>query len=243
MRRKKRLLTRRRRALRCAAAALVLLILAQAFVHTAFLLPIRLVRLREDQMGVQGARVIRRQWAPEVCSWSNLFYLTANDEAVLLHNIYFKTHDWWGWSGSPTHLLDCTAERPLHAAQELIYEDTGPGKGYHCYGIHYFFFGRVDDPAIETVEIRLQTDPAYEEAAEETAGLGYLRLNAPILRKDGRRYFLAYHYLPEGAFLRDGENRAIGRDREGNTVATLQIETTAHTSTGIAKGQTATENT
>lgn len=235
MRRKKRLLNRRRRALRCAAAALVLLILAQTFLYTALLLPIQVVRRVEDQEGVQGARVVRRQWEPEVYNWTNLFYLTANDDAALLTNVYIAART-WGWGGGHALLLDCTAEEPIHAAQKLISEDTGPGKDYHCYGIHYVFFGRVDDPSIETVEIRLQVNPGYEGAAGENVSLGYLRLTAPILQKDDRRYFLAHGYVTEEGLLRDGENRVIGKDREGNTVTAFQIEKTGYASTSVVKG-------
>ncbi len=239
MRRKKRLATRRRRALGCAAAALALLLLAQTLLHTALLLPIQIVRRVEDQEGVQGARVVRRQWEPGVYNWTNLFYLTANDNAALLTSVYITPRA-RGWGGGHTLLLDCTAEQPLHAAQEIVTEDTGLGtREYHCRGIHYFFFGRVDDPAIETVEIRLQVDPAYKGSAGEDVSLGYLQLTAPILQRDGRRYFLVNHYLPEGAFLRDGGNRVIGKDREGNTVTTFQIERTGYASTGVVKGQTA----
>ena len=235
MRRKKRLLTRRRRALRCAAAALVLLILAQTFLHTALLLPIQVIRRVEDQQGVQGARVVRRQWEPKVYNWTNLFYLTANDETVLFTNAYITART-SGWGGGHTVLLDCTAEKPIHAAQKLISEDTGPGKDYHCYGIHYFFFGRVDDPSIETAEIRLQVNPGYEGAAVENVSLGYLQLTVPIFQRNGRRYFLAHHYVAEAGLLRDGGNHVIGKDREGNTVTTLQIEETSYASTSVVKG-------
>ena len=74
MRKKKRLPTRRRRGVRCAVAALVLLILAQNLLHTALLLPIQAVRLREGQDGVQDTRVVRRQWEPELLNGTALFY-------------------------------------------------------------------------------------------------------------------------------------------------------------------------
>ena len=108
MRRKKKLSIRRRRGVRCAAAALALLILAQNFLHTALLLPIQAVRLAEEQNGVRNTRVIWRHWEPELLNGTALFYLTANNNAVLLTDAYLTVQGWRpGYSG----LLDCTEDR------------------------------------------------------------------------------------------------------------------------------------
>ena len=229
MRKQKRLPTRRRRAARCAAAALVLLILAQNFLHTAYLLPIQAVRPVEEQQNLQGTRIVRRQWEPEVHGWSSLFYLTASDSAMFLTGASLTARGW-----QPTHagLLDCTGDRALHAAESQILQYSGPDAEPPRYGdAYYFFYGRVDDPAIETVELRLQVDAGYEGTSEETVSLGYIHLTAPIFEKDGVRYFLLYHRLPAEGQPRSGENRVIGKDRDGNTVTAFQIEQIARSTT------------
>ena len=135
MKRRKKLLTRRRRALRCAAAALVLLLLAQSLLHTALLLPIQAVRRSEDRLGVQGTRVIRRQWKPDLHNGTALFYLTANDRAVLLSDTFFDAQ---GWLPKSASLLDCTGGKPLHAGERIILLDAGEDAENRYYGTHLF---------------------------------------------------------------------------------------------------------
>lgn len=222
MRRKKRLPTRRRRAARCAAAALILLILAQNFLHTAYLLPIQAVRSMEEKQGLQGSQVVRRQWKPEVYGWSSLFYLTAGGRAVSLTGVSLTAR---GWRPTHTGLLDCAEDKPLHAGEEIVMLDAGEDAENRYYGAHLFFYGRVDDPVIETVEIRLQVGPDYEAAEGETVDVGYyLLLNAPIFEKDGRRYFLLDHRTSFQSAAR--ADRIVGRNAAGNGVTSFQIPVT-----------------
>lgn len=222
MRRKKKLSTRRRRGVRCAAAALVLLILAQNFLHTALLLPIQAVRLAEEQNGVQDTRAVRRQWEPELFNGTALFYLTANDNAVLLTDTYLTAQ---GWQPRYSGLLDCTEDKPLHAGERIVTLDAGEDAENRYYGTHLFFYGRVDDPAIETVEIRLQAPPDYETAEGETVDQGYLLLTAPIFQKNGRRYFLLDYRAPSPDSVKRAD-RIVGRNAAGNGVTSFQIPVT-----------------
>lgn len=222
MRRKKRLSTRRRRAVGYAAGALVLLLLAQNFLHTAYLLPIQAVRPMEEKQGLPGSQVIRRQWEPEVYGWSSLFYLTAGGRAVSLTGASLTAR---GWRPTHTDLLDCTEDKPLHAGEGIVMLDAGEDAENRYYGAHLFFYGRVDDPVIETVEIRLQVGPDYEAAEGETVDVGYyLLLNAPIFEKDGRRYFLLDHRAPSPDSTR--ADRIVGRNAAGNGVTSFQIPVT-----------------
>lgn len=222
MRRRKRLPTRRRRAVGCAVAALVLLILVQNLLHTGLLLPIQAIRLRERQDGVQGARVLRRQWEPDLYRTA-LFYLTANDRLLVLSDTCLSAQ---GWRPGYTALLDCAEDKPLHAMERIILLDAGEEAENRYYGTHFFFYGRVDDPAIETVEIQLKMPP--EAAEEEGVSGGYLSLTASIFQRDGRRYFLLDHrlpLLPPGDLARD--DRVVGRDGAGNAVTVVRIEAAA----------------
>lgn len=222
MRRKKRLPTRRRRAVGYATGALVLLLLAQNFLHTAYLLPIQAVRMREGQEGAQDTQVVRRQWEPELHSGTALFYLTASDNAVVLSDTLLTAQ---GWRPMSSSMLDCTEDKPLHAGERIVTLDAGEDAENRYYGTHLFFYGRVDDPAIETVEIRLQTPPGYEAAEGETVDAGYLLLTAPIFEKDGRRYFLLDHRMSfQGGAKR--ADRVVGRNAAGNGVTSFQIPVT-----------------
>lgn len=231
MRRKKRLSTRRRRAAGYAAGALVLLLLAQNFLHTAYLLPIQAVRPMEEKQGLQGSQVIRRQWKPEVYGWSSLFYLTAGGRAVSLTGVSLTAR---GWQPTHTGLLDCTEDKPLHAGEEIVMLDAGEDAENRYYGTHLFFYGRVDDPAIETVEIRLQAPPDYKAAEGETVDAGYLLLNAPIFEKDGRRYFLLDHRTSFQDVAK--ADRIVGRNAAGNGVTSFQIPVTGRSIARRAPG-------
>lgn len=208
MKRKKKLPTRRRRALRCAGAALVLLLLVQNLLHTALLLPIQAVRLKEAQTGVRGTRVVHRQWEPGTYNGTGLFYLTANEEAVMLCDTVLTFRGWLPVYGA---LLDCGEDAPLHAAQRFLYKVDHPHDGgeRQLRGTHYFFYGRVDDPDIETVEITLP----------EGSGLGEEPLAAPLFQKNGHRYFLLYRWAPGEEWPPQETGRAAGKDCEGSTVA------------------------
>lgn len=222
MRRKKRLSTRRRRAAGCIVLALVLLLLAQNLLHTALLLPIQAVHLKEQQNGIPRTRVVRRQWEPELHNGTALFYLTASDRAVVLSDTYLTAQ---GWRPMYSSILDCTGDRPLHAGERIVILDAGEDAESRYYGTHLFFYGRVDDPAIETVEIRLQVPPDYEAAEGETVDVGYyLLLNAPIFEKEGRRYFLLDHRTSFQSAAR--ADRIVGRNAAGNGVTSFQIPVT-----------------
>lgn len=215
MKRRRKLPTRRRRALRCAGAALVLLLLVQNLLHTALLLPIQAIRLKEAQTGVRDTEVVRRQWEKGTYNGTGLFYLTASEEAVMLCDTALTFRGWLPMHGA---LLDCGEDAPLHAAQRFLYKADRPeeGRKTRFYGTHCFFYGRVDDADIETVEITLP----------EGAGTGEDPLNAPLFQKNGRRYFLLHCYIPgEGLPARES-GRAAGKDRAGNTVAEVPMELT-----------------
>lgn len=208
MRRKQRRMTRRRRALYCAAAAAALLILVQGLLRTALLLSIQAVRLREEQNGVLGTRVLRRLWEPDIYGTS-LLYLTANDRAVLFTGTSLTLQ---GWQSAPPALLDCTEDRSLHAAAGRVSRKGEPEA-------RLFFFGRVDDPAVETVELSLRTAAAPGQAGEEV-----LRLTVPEedwIEQGGRRYFL----LPCERPTEPGARTFVtGLDSAGETVAEFQID-------------------
>lgn len=170
--------TRRRRALRNLAAAALTVFLVNSLLHIGLLLPIQAIREVEEREGTRG-RVVKRIWEPAVFK-TGLFYLTENEDMVFLGSTHFSVLGWapgFGWA------VDCTEDAPLHAAHATSGRD---GREV------WHFYGRVDDPAIETVEVSLRAitgfDPKGVPVYEER-----VRLTAPRedwLEKEGRRYFL-----------------------------------------------------
>lgn len=214
--RRKRMSTRKRDALRHAARALLLLLAANYLLHTGQLLPIQAIRETEEREGVYHTRVLRRMWAPEIYKTS-LFYLTANENALLLGDAHFTYLGWFPQFGTA---LDCSGGEPLYAAERSVIRQRDQESTL------YFFYGRVDDPAVETVEISLRYISGYDEEKKEKIYQEHDRLTAPIWsERDGRRYFLVQYDLdredwPEhfGAY-----SFAIGKDASGEVLTEFDI--------------------
>lgn len=110
--------------------------------------------------------MLDRLWTPEVHR-THLVYLTAAENAVTIADTRLSLYGWmggFGWS------LDCTTGEPLYAGEMTMNRDERE-ETVCCY------YGRVMDPAIETVTVSLrgvnyQEDGTedWEEAASLTAG-------------------------------------------------------------------------
>ena len=164
--RRKKLPTRRRRALRRLVLAAAVLLLSNHLLGVGLLLPIQAIRQVEERQGAPHGAVLDRLWTPEIHR-THLVYLTASEKAVTIADTYLSVYGWiggFGWS------LDCTTGEPLYAGEMTMYRDEREGT-VCCY------YGRVDDPTIETVTISVRaelydetTKTAYwEEAARLTA--------------------------------------------------------------------------
>lgn len=222
MKRVKKLPTRKRDALRRAAWALALLLAANALLHLGQLLPIQAIRETEEREGVYHTRVLRRMWVPEVYKTS-LFYLTANENALLLGDAHFTYLGWFPQFGAA---LDCSGGEPLYAAERTVNRS-----GHE--GTHFFFYGRVDDPAIETVELSLRYIREYGEKKEENIYQEHVRLTAPIWQeRDGRRYFFLQYRLENWPDHGGRYTFAIGKNASGEVLTEFIIQEGSYASYG-----------
>ena len=204
--------SRKRVALRRIAIAAAVIFCVNFFMHIGLLLPIQAIWQLEEREGARHTSVVTRDWAPEVHR-AHLVYLTENDDTTLFGSTYLTIY---GWMAGFSVALDCTEEAPLYAGRSYMSRDDGKV---------WYFFGRVDDPAIETVAVSLQSEDWDEETQifirREVRSL----TTAELLEKDGRRYFL----LRDGGEL-DSDTCSsprpvvIGYDSAGSEVARVDIE-------------------
>ena len=208
---KKQVLSRKQLALRRLAIAAVLMVLINHFFLLGLIFPRQCIWKLEEREGARHTSVVTRDWAPEIHK-THLVYLTENDETTLFGSTYLSVY---GWFAGFSVALDCSEEAPLYAGRSYMSRDDGR---------IMYFFGRVDDPAIETVEISLRSQE-WNEAAQAPFYREIRRLStAKLLEKDGRRYFLQ---RDSGEW--DNETCsppwpvAIGYDSAGNEVARVDI--------------------
>lgn len=224
MRRLKRLPTRKREALRRAVWALVLLLAVQNLLQLGLLLPIQAIHSAEEREGVYGTRVLRRLWEPDIYK-SSLFYLSASENAVVLSDAHLT---YLGWFPQFGNALDCSSPAPLYAAERSI--ARGGNTGYHL-----FFYGRVDDPAIETVEFSLRYISGYDEAKRENLFQEHIRLTVPEedwIERDGHRYFLLSYRLEDWPYQTGEYTFVTGRNAAGETVVESPVTESASASYG-----------
>lgn len=197
---------------------LVALLAANWFLQLGLLLPIQGIRQVEERQGAPHGAVLDRLWTPEVHR-THLVYLTAAEEAVTIADAYLTVYGWmggFGWS------LDCTTGDPLYAG-EMTMDRDGREETICCY------YGRVDDPAIETVTVSVRGayykdngTEEWEEAASLTAG------PEDFLEWKGHRHFLFSHTLTDWPY--DSSLRAwvIGCDSAGKVVTEFEIQEGTH---------------
>lgn len=210
--------SRRRRALKYLFVAALAVLLVNYTLHIGLLLPVQALRQVEERAGVRG-RIVTWRWEPRVHK-TGLFFLTENEDMVLLGNTYLTALGWmpgFGWA------VDCTGGGPLHAGEIASRREGGETV--------WQFYGRVDDPKIETVEISLRIITGYDEARRENVYEEHTRLTVnreEFLEKEGRSYFLADCQLEDWPEDSGVYAFAIGLDGGGKTVAEFEIGEGTH---------------
>ena len=117
------------------------------------------------------------RWIP-VLHPTQRFYLRENENAVLLGNTYFSP---FGWQTTMGCALDCSEPAPVYAACHSMSRDGKPT--LLCY------FGRIDDPAIETVVVSVE-EITYDQGQEIRKELRRLTAErSDFLIRDGRTFF------------------------------------------------------
>lgn len=217
--RRKKLPTRRRRALRRLVLAAAVLLLSNHLLGVGLLLPVQAVRQVEERQGAPHGAVLDRLWTPEIHR-THLVYLTASEKAVTIADTYLSVYGWiggFGWS------LDCTTGEPLYAGEMTMYRDEREGT-VCCY------YGRVDDPTIETVTISVRAE-LYDETTKTAYWEEAARLTAEpedFLERKGYRCFLLSHIITDWPYDSGRHAWATGYDAAGNVVAEFEIQEGTH---------------
>lgn len=168
--------TRRRRALRRLVWALLLLLAVNHLFGVGYLLPAQAIRSEEEREGTGRTWTVESRWVPALHR-TQRFYLRENENAVLLGNTYLSLFGWETGSGCA---VDCSEAAPVHVAVQQISRD---GKAtLHCY------FGRIDDPAIETVVVSVQ-EITYDQGQETRKELRRLTAERSAFLTRGERTF------------------------------------------------------
>ena len=174
---RKKIPTRRRRALRRMVWALLALLAVNHFFQVGYLLPGQAVRDEEEREGTGRTWTVESRWVP-VLYRTHRFSLRENENAVLRGNTYFSL---FGWQTTTGCALDCSEAAAVHVAEHRISRD-GTGT-LDCY------FGRIDDPAIETVAVSIQ-EVTYDQGQETRRELRRLTAErSEFLIRDGRTFF------------------------------------------------------
>ena len=215
---RKTLPTRRRRALRRLVLAAAVLLLSN-HLGVGLLLPIQAIREVEERQGAPHGAVLDRLWTPEIHR-THLVYLTASEKTVTIVDTYLSVYGWiggFGWS------LDCTTGEPLYAGEMTMYRDEREGT-VCCY------YGRVDDPTIETVTIS-ERGELYDETTKTAYWEEAARLTAEpedFLERKGYRCFLLSHIITDWPYDSGRHAWATGYDAAGNVVAEFEIQEGTH---------------
>lgn len=175
--------TRKRLALRRLTMLLILLVVVSWLFPIINLTPRQAIRRGEERSGVHNTSVVTREmlWdAPR----SILVYLTANDHGVVFGLTRLSV---LGWEVFPGMEMSCDGGQAVYAQQHLIsFQDT-ENSDIRC------FFGRVDDPDIERLEVSLRRVSVWGKDGHpaEWEELALIQMDEESWHEqDGRRYFL-----------------------------------------------------
>lgn len=212
MKKQKRILTRRQSALRAAAITLAVMVFMVHVMHLGLIFPVQTVWQLEERAGVEHTRVVKRSPTPEIHK-THIAFLSENDEATLFSSCHLMIY---GWMSNFHVALDCTTEEPLYAGVSYMSRD---GKQA------WYFFGRVDDPAIQRVEISL-CETTYDNMSYAHVGEEVHRMaGIPLEEQSGRRYFLVKY---NDGWDYDAHSRpypvVIGYDGDGQELIRMEIE-------------------
>ena len=98
-----------------------------------------------------------------------------------------------------------------------------------------FFYGRVDDSTIETVELSLRYISGYGRGGEKNRFEEAVLLTVPEeswIERNGRRYFLLSYKLEDWPYESGEQTFAIGRDAAGEMITEFAITAGSYGSYG-----------
>lgn len=209
MKRKKRVGTRREKTLRrLAAAAALAAVLALS--ESYCFLPSQAVRNVEENAHTGPTELVADLGGLGLkkTGWSRA-YLSANDNAMLITlSRFYGPH---GWVDYGMGALDCSEDAPFHVS---TYSMSRTREGEDNW--KWYIFGRVDDPAGETMSVRT----CLMETGESIGEAVVIPRSDWLVHK-GRSYFITemprydreeYGWLRVDAELLDGAGEPLARE-------------------------------
>lgn len=203
--------SRRRRGFRRLLVAAAAVLVVNHVFMVGLLFPIQAIRQNEEREGVGRTVVICRAWAPEIAK-SQVFYLTGNENVTMLSGAYLTYLGWFGGGGLP---LDCTEEATVYGGWLAMKKKDQ--------GAVLYAFGRVDDPDIARMEVRLQYTDWKEE---DHTVLTWNSERGEWMEQDGRYYFLFRTYPPFDwtDYQPALKPVAVCWDEAGNEIARVKLD-------------------
>ena len=204
--------TRRRAALRRIAIMAAVLFVVNFFMNIGLLLPRQAIHEVEERSGTGWTRTVDRIWNPEIYK-THLVYLTQNQNVTLFSSAYLT---YLGWMPGFGNALDCSREEPLYAGMSMMSRDENSV---------WYFFGRVDDPEIQRIEIVMYAEE-YDSQSYAVNGREVRRItDVELQEQNGRRYFLV---KDSGDWDYDRDNRprplVVGYNGAGEEIFRLDIQ-------------------
>lgn len=224
------IVTRRQKALRRTAILAALLVLMTVF-DGYKVLPGQAIRYTEETYNLRRTETVSRLLPPwEMGLFPAVVYLSGNENALLLSGVRFHLlYGWMDFGGSP---LDCSKDAPIHVGAWLAHRRKGEGDSRAEY-----LFGRVDDPAVAEVRVRLCWK-GYADSRLEYYTDQVVTVSAGDMReKDGLRYFVVPYDPQEQVFQQAHNSRVYyfcdAVDASGNVFYTQPEEDVNITWTSI----------
>ena len=139
-------------------------------------MPIQTAHRSADLQGIGRTHLVERRWEPELRA-TGLLYLMENENALLMTDTHLGL---LGWETERGSAVDCTGDAPLYVGQyDAVYDD----RMVNCY------FGRIDDPTIELVELQIRAEP-FDQATPEFYCLSVER--EAFIKQGDHTFFLDY---------------------------------------------------
>lgn len=193
--------SRRKRAL-FRIVFLVPLVILLLFVKRYGFTPGHALREMEERLGCGPTEVIRELGELPIGDRGREMFLAANDNALVLGSRKFDLGD--GWQTDSRAAVDCSRGEPVAArtCEMDILERDAYREGDHKQTM-VWFYGRVDDPDIQEVEVGLvKYEPNGTDVVEET---WVKTLAQGEWLCAGGRYYFVTSWQTEGPY-REAEN-------------------------------------
>lgn len=185
--------------------ALMLLLAAQVL-HLYAFLPTDTLRSVEADYNTGRTEIVHQVYRNDDAQRKWLVFLAGNEDAVILAHSRF--HLRYGWDGIG-EVIDCSgASKPLYASayRTPLKKDAAAEASRWLIRT----FGRVEDPRIQTLEVRFLLSQANDETAEQVA-------SEPICQRSERKEWTEH----EGDRYFFIETEALDIPREQRVVQTL----------------------